>query len=309
MAVLWITGAHGFIGRHLAAWLAECGHVVGGIGHGGWPETEAARHGVTCWVNGEIAPSALHLLAESIGLPDAVFHLAGGASVGAAVSAPLEDFTRTVSATMELLDWLRREHLAASVVAVSSAAVYGSGHTGSIAEGAPIRPYSPYGYHKRMMERACESYARAYGLKAVVARLFSVYGPGLRKQLLWDVCSRLERDSGLLKLGGSGAELRDWTHVRDVVRALDHLRFQAQSEPQTFNVGTQRATSVRDIATFICSAWGRERGPTFNGVARAGDPFSLVADCGRIAQTGFASTIEWERGIADYVGWFRNRGR
>jgi nucleoside-diphosphate-sugar epimerase len=47
-------------------------------------------------------------------------------------------------------------------------------------------PVSPYGQHKLMMEQLCQSYAITYNLRITVTRLFSVYGPNLRKQLLCD---------------------------------------------------------------------------------------------------------------------------
>ena len=97
---------------------------------------------------------------------------------------PREDFLRTVATTAELLEWLRQEAPRTRLAAVSSAAVHGTGHAGRIAESAPTRPLSPYGYHKLMMERLCRSYASSYGLPCLVLRLFSVDGPGLRKQLL-----------------------------------------------------------------------------------------------------------------------------
>jgi UDP-glucose 4-epimerase len=130
MKNVWITGARGFIGRYLARHLHALGCSVSGIGHGGWPVREAAQWGVSYWMNGEISSSNLGQMYSSVGRPDVVFHLAGGASVGAAVANPHEDFTRTVVSTAELLEWLRQYSQETRIVAVSSAAVYGSGHNG-----------------------------------------------------------------------------------------------------------------------------------------------------------------------------------
>ena len=145
MSNILITGAHGFIGKHLARWLARQGHQVAGLGHGIWPASEASSWGVTHWLNGDIQSGNLRLLQQTSGTPDVVYHLAGGSSVGVALANPREDFTRTVATTAELLEWLRVDAPQARLVAVSSAAVYGSGHDGPIAEGATLAPYSPYG--------------------------------------------------------------------------------------------------------------------------------------------------------------------
>jgi UDP-glucose 4-epimerase len=107
MSTVWITGARGFIGRHLARRLAGEGRTVIGIGHGAWPQSDAMHWGVSHWINGEISGSNLQALAGAFGLPLAIFHLAGGSSVGAALANPYEDFSRTVTSTASLLEWMR----------------------------------------------------------------------------------------------------------------------------------------------------------------------------------------------------------
>src|SRR5437660_7637597 len=178
MKSVWITGARGFIGRNLSKWLSQQGHIVAGLGHGAWPEGEARQWGISVWLNGDILPSNLVHLRSALGVPDIVFHLAGGSSVGAALAAPREDFARTVGTTVELLEWMRLEAPQARLVVSSSAAGYGNGYPGPIDEGATLAPYSPYGHHKLMMEQLCRSYAANYSLASAVVRLFSVYGAG-----------------------------------------------------------------------------------------------------------------------------------
>jgi UDP-glucose 4-epimerase len=303
-----ITGAHGFIGKHLARSLSKAGYKVCGLGHGIWPEAEASTWGVSQWINGDVAPSNLRLLQHSFGTPDVVYHLAGGSSVGMAIANPREDFFRTVATTAELLDWMRLDAPEARLVAVSSAAVYGAGHAGRIAEQATLNPYSPYGHHKRLMEELCRSYAASYGTKVVVARLFSVFGSGLKKQLLWDLCTRLAAGANPLTLGGTGEELRDWTDVRDVVRALALLADTASSEVPVFNVGTGKATPVREVAALLATHWAKGHQPaalSFSGQSRKGDPFSLVADPSGTKALEFEWRVELDQGLADYVNWFQ----
>jgi UDP-glucose 4-epimerase len=310
MSNILITGAHGFIGKHLARWLALQGHQVVGLGHGIWPAAEAKAWGVSHWINGDIQSGNLRLLQQIVGTPDVVYHLAGGSSVGVAIANPREDFFRTVATTAELLEWMRVDAPVARLVAVSSAAVYGAGHEGLIGEDTALKPYSPYGHHKRMMEELCLSYAASYGLRVVNARLFSVYGAELKKQLLWDLCTRLAADTRPLVLGGSGNELRDWTDVRDVVRALDLLASQACAEVAVFNVGTGTASSVREIATRIASHWPRSNAAdalSFSGHSRPGDPFSLVANATGLNKLGFAWKIPVDEGLAAYVRWFQGQ--
>jgi UDP-glucose 4-epimerase len=304
MRTVWITGAQGFIGRHLARHLFNSGHQVYGIGHGVWSEYDYSAWGLSGWLNGEIDATNLNNIAGQSGLPDQVYHLAGGSAVGPSIKAPLEDFSRTVFSCARLLDWLRSSAPKACLVTVSSAAVYGSGHDAAIAESDAIHPFSPYGHHKMMMEQLCHSYAETYGLRSVVVRLFSVYGSWLRKQLLWDLCSRLASGETVLCLGGSGKELRDWTDVSDVVRLLAFAASIKGDGVSIMNGGSGVATSVQDVAQMVVNAWDVAGiSVAFNGLSRAGDPFSLVADSRRLDGLNFEWKVPVEDGIRAYVEW------
>jgi UDP-glucose 4-epimerase len=308
--LIWVTGARGFIGSHVARDLARQGAVVCGVGHGLWPNHEAAKWGLSEWINGDVSASNLGALAAIRGNPALVIHLAGGSSVGAALAQPREDFRRTVESTAELLEWLRQEAPQARVVAVSSAAVYGDGHARPIAESAALNPYSPYGHHKAAMESLCQSYAASYGLRVVIARLFSVYGAGLRKQLLWDLCVKLAHPSADVTLGGTGGETRDWVHVEDIASILPALAVQASRQVPVFNVGSGNPVSVNQIASLVAHNWleqgGRSIVPRFTGQGRAGDPQYLVASCSKLMACGLSAARPIEHGIGEYVKWFRS---
>ncbi|WP_065754493.1 NAD-dependent epimerase/dehydratase family protein [Bradyrhizobium paxllaeri] len=307
---VWITGANGFIGRSLARALADRGHTVHGVGHGALEDPQKHRIGLQLWLNGEIDATNLNALAARGGLPSTIFHLAGGSSVGQSIAQPFEDFSRTVASTARLLEWLRSSAPECRLIVASSAAVYGAEHKGPISERAATVPMSPYGQHKLMMEQLCRSYAVTFGLHSTVARLFSVYGPHLRKQLLWDLCSRLHGGEQVLTLGGTGAEVRDWTDVRDVARLLVMIEGQPQRESfQVINGGSGVGTTVADIACMLSEAWGGDIAVRFSGVVRPGDPFSLVADGTQMRALSFAWQIPVTQGLADYVAWFKDQVR
>ena len=86
-------------------------------------------------------------------------------------------------------------------------------------------------------------------------------------------CNRANRH---LVLGGTGAETRDWTDVRDVVRSLAMIGELPQQETcRVINGGSRRSTSVGEIATVLVKNWKRDVDVRYSGAVRAGDPFSL----------------------------------
>ena len=308
--IVWITGAIGFIGRHLARALADAGHAVHGVGHGALDNPDRQRLGLQTWLNGEVDAANLIALAAGSGLPSTIFHLAGGSSVGLSIAQPFEDFSRSVASTARLLEWLRVSAPQCRLIAASSAAVYGADHDGAISEGAELAPLSPYGRHKLMMEQLCLSYAASFGVRSTVMRLFSVYGTNLRKQLLWDICARLQKGERELVLEGTGAEVRDWTDVRDVVRLFAKINDYPQRETfDIINGGSGRGASVGEIAGMLVENWGGKVSVRYSGRVRAGDPFSLLADDARLRRLPFDWQIPIARGLGDYVKWFKDQVR
>jgi UDP-glucose 4-epimerase len=309
MTTVWITGGKGFIGRNLANQIATSECKVFGIGHGAWPGQAHEIWSYSGWMHAEINFSNLNHLASENGLPNLIYHLAGGSAVGPSIKNPYEDFTRTVDTSAKLLDWVRQESPLTRVIGVSSAAVYGSGHIGAIGEQVQVKPFSPYGYHKSMLEALFASYRDTYNLDLGVVRLFSVYGPGLEKQLLWDLCQKLERaNNNEILLHGTGEELRDWLHVKD---ASDLLWKVATSKemPRIINGGTGVGSSIEKIAQLVVDAWGHSNMVNFSGIGRKGDPLSLVADISKARALDFSPAIKVETGIAEFVKWYKDKQR
>jgi UDP-glucose 4-epimerase len=303
LALLLVTGARGAIGRRVVAAAQGRGHRVVGLGHGAWtPEGETLDHPTAGWINGSVDSDNLANIARAIGVPDAVIHLAGGSLVGPSIANPGEDFRRTVQAMQHLLEWLRLANPAARMVLASSAAVYGDGHTQPIPEIANYAPTSPYGTHKAMAEMLCRSYGRQYGMPIALVRLFSVYGPGLRKQLVWDLGRRLAAGERQIELGGTGQEQRDFVYIDDAASMLlDAVAHAAPGAP-AFNGCSGRAVSIAEVAG-IAAVNVAGVALSFSGQSRAGDPLYLVGNAARAQAASLHATTALEDGIARTVAW------
>lgn len=301
MATVLVTGARGFLGRHVAREFARRGWRVIGIGHGAWEAAERSSWGLKEWYEADVSYEAL---ADFDPRPDVLIHCAGGSSVAFSVARPEEDFGRTVGTTEAVLRYLRAYAPRARAVLASSAAVYGDAALRPTPESQPLAPLSPYGKHKAMAEALFRRASEEQGLSAAIVRLFSVYGSGLRKQLLWDACVRLA--SGATPcFGGDGSETRDWLHVDDAAVLLALAGERASPNCEAVNGGSGRALTVGQILAELYRGFGRTDAPRFSGASRSGDPRHYLADI-RLAKTwGWTPAVDWRRGVSDYVAWFR----
>lgn len=297
-----VTGAAGFLGRHVARNLVADGWRVAGLGHSCWREGEWQSFGLSCWHTSTVTLDSLRSLLESEGTPQAIFHCAGGSSVTRSVEHPREDFQRTVGSTVEVLEFSRLHASKAKVIYPSSAAVYGATQLLPIPEDAPCAPISPYGLHKRMVEMLCMSYAENWHVPVAVVRFFSLYGVGLCKQLLWDAACKAH--AGGFTFFGCGEEQRDWLHVSDAAVLLQLAERHAGVHCPIVNGGSGSGVTVRDLLQHVGTCWTPPVSPCFTGKSRVGDPSHLVADCARSREWGFKPAVNLETGLSAYIQWF-----
>src|SRR5687768_14354102 len=104
MTVVVVTGANGFLGRHVSRVVAASGGRVIGIGRGSWTTTEAVAWGVAASYETDLTVESLR---SSVGAPDVIIHCAGSGSAAPAQADPGKDFARTVGVTVEVLEFIR----------------------------------------------------------------------------------------------------------------------------------------------------------------------------------------------------------
>ena len=296
--IVLITGAAGFIGRHVASNFSDNGWYVIGLGRGDWSDWR--DYGLDAWYSTDVTIESLLECAEK---PDTIVHCAGGSSVGFSVDFPALDFDLTVRVTSVVLEFIRVHSPSTRLVYLSSAAVYGQVKTLPIIEETPLSPVSPYGLHKQMAEALCQLYASQFGVSIVILRLFSIYGPGLRKQLLWDACRKLQQ--GGCEFFGTGEEVRDWLHVKDAAKLLFLGAQNATSTCPVINAGSGLGVPVKEILQHLSCQFGFELTPRFSSKYKVGDPDSYIADISKVSMWNWVPEISWREGVAEYVDWYK----
>jgi len=213
-----ITGASGFAGRYLVRACAAAGDEVVGVSRSG-------GGGVSVDL---LDASAVRQLVRDL-RPEVIYHLAALSSVGRSWEDPAGTVEDNVATAVAVLEAVRLEAPSARVVWVSSCEVYGAPARMPIEEDAPLAPANPYAVSKTTGDLLAGVYAGAYGLEVVRARPFNHAGPG--QQPIFIVSSlarqaaeaRLSGESVVRLVTGSPDTRRDFTDVRDVVRAYRML--------------------------------------------------------------------------------------
>jgi nucleoside-diphosphate-sugar epimerase len=263
MKTLLVTGASGFVGRHLVPIARDMGFDVAGTGHGpaaaGWPPSSP-------WF--DLDMSNREALSSLPAHWSAVVHLAA-VSVPSAYKTP--DATL---ASMRMLLNLTDQLAPTRFLCVSSCHVYGNGDAPKH-ESDVLMPQGAYGAAKAMAEIHALS-ARRHDVR--VARPFNHIGAGMQHDLfLPTLLQRIAATGTQKSITMDGRDtVRDFLHVDDICRA--YLAILAVDNPhgRVFNVCSGIATSIGTIARMAITAFGGSNAVTFRDAARSGDDVDIL---------------------------------
>jgi dTDP-L-rhamnose 4-epimerase len=282
-------------------------------------------------------------VAEALRGTDSVVHLAAEVGVGQSMYE-VERYTSTNDVGTAVLFERLIDHPVRRVVTASSMSIYGEGlyrdEDGMLIEdtarsplrdgqaqwdpldreGRPLSPVatpewkrptlsSVYALNKYVQERMTHIMGQPYGIQSVCLRLFNVYGPGQALSnpytgVLAIFASRLLNGQPPL-IFEDGEQRRDFVHVRDVARAFADALVLPEAAGGTFNIGSGRDRSVRQVATALAAAMGKNAiEPEVVGKARTGDIRHCFCDPGLAKDTlGFQAREDFAEGLAELAEW------
>jgi UDP-glucose 4-epimerase len=248
-----VTGGAGFIGSHLVDALVERGdevHVIDNFASGKYEDRfnqKAIYH--------ELDIRSTEAVQRVMEGADVVFHTAALPRVPYSIEHPVETTDVNVTGTASVLTAAARSSVRRVVYSASGSA-YGAQEIMPLVETMPANPVNPYGLQKYVAELFAKVWASTYGLETVCLRYFNIYGPRLDPHgpyaLAIGAFLLARKESRPLTIFGDGTITRDYTHVRDTVRAnLLAAESPKVGSGEVINIGAGRNVTIQYLAELI----------------------------------------------------------
>jgi dTDP-glucose 4,6-dehydratase/UDP-glucose 4-epimerase len=292
---LLIIGSRGFIGSNIVENLLKTNYEVIGCDVVEYSTREYKYH--------KLSLEAQNFETIFNDKVDFCINAAGSGNVNYSFLYPYDDFYANTIAVAKVLEAIKKNQPNCKYIHISSAAVYGNPYSLPINEYFEIKPLSPYGYHKWMSEIICREYFQLYNIPIAILRPFSVYGNGLKKQLLWDLCQKMKENSSVT-LFGTGNETRDFIHILDLVDAIIAIIKSGSFHCDVYNIANNKEISIAEVAHFFEKNFPGKNKILFNGETKQGDPVNWCADISKLKNLGFEPKIKFENGAIEYINWF-----
>lgn len=290
-----ITGGAGFIGSHLADAFVERGLRVQildnlSTGHRRNLNTRAALIQADIRDFDSITPAFAGV--------DTVFHEAALARVPLSIDKPAETHMVNALGTLHVL-MAARDAGVRRVVFAGSSSVYGDQDTLPLHEQMTPNPLNPYALQKLVGEKYAHLFHKLYGMQTLTLRYFNVFGQRMTTTgayvTVLGVFLRQRREGRPLTVHGDGTQSRDFTHVRDVVRANLLAMDCEVADGRALNIGRGSRVTVNRIAQMI-------GGPVEHLPRRLGDVRHTLADFSQAEQIlGWRPQVSIEEGVAELL--------
>ena len=300
-----VTGVNGFVGKHLVRALRDRGCEV--LGAGREPLADDIKPLLAGFTLCELtdAQAVQKLPLSDI---DVVINLAGLANVVDSFRRPELYKKVNVDVLSVIAEGLLRTNPSARVVAVSTGAVYDSFQPMPLTEASQlVENSSPYAVSKLLMEAAARD-LRKRGLDCVVVRPFNHIGPGQASGFLvpdlYRKITAARQNGGPVMVGNLQAR-RDFTDVRDIVRAYADLAVASSLQFDTYNVCSGTSRSAQEILDILLAQLSPDqplRIEVDRNLLRPNDPPDLRGSYDRLhQQTGWQPTIPLKKTVRDFI--------
>ncbi len=305
-----ITGAGGFVGKHLASHLQKDNHQILGIDI----NTEGISSSLGSRAVDLTRADETEMLIKDF-KPDRIYHLAAQSSVSFSWEKPIDTFRVNVFGGINLLNAVRQHKKECRVLAVCTAEEYGPWAGGAIAEDFNIFPQNPYAISKAALDFFSLTYSKAYDMDVFVTRSFNHIGPGQSERFVTSDFARQIAfiEQGLaepvLKVGNLSA-YRDFLDVRDVVAAYSFI-LEKGNKGRPYNVCSGQKTKIADLLSTLIGFSSHKdiiKVKVNQDKFRPIDIVSIYGDNSRLKKdTGWEPAYDLKASLAHTLDWWRER--
>lgn len=305
-----LTGGAGFIGSHVAARLLGMGMKLTVIDNFDDYYDPALKEKN---ISALISHPGFRLIRENIlsdALPgqlsgdyDTIIHLAAKVGVRPGIIHPREYNAVNAEGTLKMLEFARNKKIVKFILA-SSSSVYGTNPDLPWKESAaPVAMQSPYAVSKRAAELYAYAYSAMAGIHTTVLRLFTVYGPGQRPDLVIHRFADALLKNEVFQIYGDGSMSRDYTYIDDVAEAFCRTLQCRHSGFEIINIGNRNPVSLNELVACMEKVFGKKALVQYCPRA-AGDVPYTAADT-RLAKEilGFEPSTTLEYGLEKFRKW------
>ncbi|MFA7330636.1 MAG: SDR family NAD(P)-dependent oxidoreductase [Candidatus Delongbacteria bacterium] len=305
-----VTGAGGFIGRHLCRrLLAEGARLRILLRYVSQPAAQRLPEDILRQAEvhrGDVGDTAL--LRAALQNTEVVFHLAALVGIPYSYACPAEVFRVNAGGTLALLEAARQQR-PERVVLTSTSEVYGSAQQVPMPEDHPLCAQSPYAASKIAADQLGLAYHRSFGLPVAVLRPFNTYGPGQSGRAVIPSILGQALAGGELQLGATETT-RDFNYVDDTVEAFLAAGHAPLALGRVTTYGSGRETSIDEVIRLAGGLLGRELGVVQDPARRRPAESEVLRLCcdpeparrvlgvsARVPlEEGLSRTLEWLRG-------------
>jgi UDP-glucose 4-epimerase len=295
-----ITGAGGFIGKHLSKSLMNAGYEV----HGLLLSSEKNEYLSKQFIADIREFDELKAVVDKS--TQYIYHLASIASIQKSINNPRLDFDTNTIGTFNMLELARSLNLRAFILA-STVSVLDSSSSLPITEQAKYAPSTPYGASKMGAEAYCRAYHSCYDVPTKILRMFNVYGPGRVGLVIYDLIKKLLSNNQKLALHGDGKQIRDFLFIDDVVSGFQLVAEKGKCD-EVYHIGSGTPISILSLAKIIIKEMKLDEVEIeTTGENYKGEMLEWYADISKISKLGFTSKTTIEEGIKKTIDWIKNQ--
>jgi dTDP-glucose 4,6-dehydratase len=238
--------------------------------------------------------------------PDSVVHFAAESHVDRSIFSPQPVFETNLRGTFNLLETVRAKRVE-RFIHVSTDEVYGSLEPPLEAdEGFPLQPSSPYSAAKAGSDLLALGYFKTYKLPIIVTRASNNYGPFQFPEKLIPLMITNALDEKPLPVYGDGMQIRDWLFVEDHCRAILAI-LEKGRDGEIYNIGGNRSLPNKTVVDQILAITGKPSSLIKYVTDRPGHDRRYALSSEKLTkETGWAPQMDFERGLAATIDWYRN---